>query len=812
MTLFVLLSFMFNLYGKSAIKGVVQSHLNGETLAGANVYLLGTTLGTISDASGYFRLPSIPDGRYILVINFIGYNEQRIPLTLVNRDTTLTIRLSQRPIDGPLVTVEATRARSRLSAVTFSNIDRQRLRAEYTTQDVPELLSELPSTTFYSEGGSGLGYNYLSIRGFGQRRISVMINGIPQNDPEDHNTYWVDFPDLLANVQSIQVQRGAGNAFYGPAAIGGSINILTRYFSPRRKMKLLYGYGSYNTHKFSASFNSGLIKNKFIFFSRISNIKSDGYRQRSWIDFWNYFAGGAFYGARQNLRVQFYGGPIRDGLAYTGLPKFINNNDRLRRKNFSYWRLNATRDSLLDYTDRRKDETERFNQPHLEILHEYKINSHTTLNNNLFYVKGYGYYDYDGSWASPEYFRLTPQYGYDVSQIPTDALIRAYVDNNQVGWLPQLVWRKGIEEIVTGAELRWHRSLHWGRLQKGNGLPAGVTGDRGRRYYQYRGQKIIASLYFHQNHEIYRHLIAMGDIQMAYKQYRLYDEKFLNHDFKVNYLFLNPRIGLNYNFNTSSNLYASISRTTREPRLKNFYDAAEASTPPDWGRVVPQFALNTDGSYNYGKPLVHPETLLGFEAGYSYKGQTLQADLNLYYMDFINEIIKKGGVDRFGQPITGNASRTVHKGVEFSALWHILPRLSLSGNAMYSKNILLRYTVYDRKGDPFHLDGNPISGFPDMLANLRLTYAWKNLYLTLISKFVGKMYTDNYKNEQNTVDPFIVFNLRFRYKLDSLGLHHLALQGRINNILNRRYLAHGEGEAFFPAATINGFFDLQYEW
>ncbi|MCK7517700.1 MAG: Plug domain-containing protein [Ignavibacteriales bacterium] len=58
-----------------------------------------------------------------------------------------------------------------------------------------------PQLHFYSENGNGIGYNYLSIRGFDQRRISVSINGIPQNDPEDHNVYWLDFPDLLASTE-----------------------------------------------------------------------------------------------------------------------------------------------------------------------------------------------------------------------------------------------------------------------------------------------------------------------------------------------------------------------------------------------------------------------------------------------------------------------------------------------------------------------------------------------------------------------------------------------------------------------------------
>jgi len=335
------------------IRGQVKAEGSAEFLSGANIYLEGTAIGTSSGRRGQFVLKNIPAGRYTLVVSYVGYSIRKLSLKL-RADTTLTVRLNQKLISGPLVTVVATRARQRLSPVTFSDIDKQRLQAEYTTQDIPEMLADLPSTSFYSESGNGTGYNYLSIRGFDQRRISVLINGVPQNDPEDQNTYWVDFPDLLANVQSIQVQRGAGSAFYGPAAIGGSINIITNYFSPQRLLKAQFGYGSYNTKKMSFSYNSGLFANHFVLFGRLSNIKTDGYREGAWINFWNYFLGAAYYDSRQNLRLHFYGGPIEDGLVYNGLPKFVNDNDVLRRKNFNYWEINEGGDSLIYFRTRRR--------------------------------------------------------------------------------------------------------------------------------------------------------------------------------------------------------------------------------------------------------------------------------------------------------------------------------------------------------------------------------------------------------------------------------------------------------------------------
>src|SRR3990172_7392610 len=145
------------------------------------------------------------------------------------------------------VVVTATTATHRLSPIPFSDLTRTQLQALYSTQDIPVLLSSLPSVTTYSENGSGIGYNYINLRGFDQRRISVMINGVPQNDPEDHNVYWIDFPDVLASASSVQVQRGAGSAFYGPPAIGGSINIITNPFTakPYAKFESMFGFREY---------------------------------------------------------------------------------------------------------------------------------------------------------------------------------------------------------------------------------------------------------------------------------------------------------------------------------------------------------------------------------------------------------------------------------------------------------------------------------------------------------------------------------------------------------------------------------------
>ena len=808
----LLVSVVFILNSLSAqtlITGIVTDASDGSPLTGANVVVEELNQGAITDADGVFILKDIPTGDYTLRVSFLGYVEYRQRVAVIEEGSVkLSIALQPTVLKGKEVVVVATRAIEGETPAAFSTLKKEDIEIRYFAQDIPAMLSELPSTTFYSESGNAIGYNYLSIRGFGQRRVSVYINGVPQNDPEDHNVYWVDFPDFLGNVEDIQVQRGAGSAFYGPAAIGGSINIITARFAPQPGVSVYSGAGTYNTRKYSVALNSGLLKNRFVFFARASQIKSDGYRDQSWVNFKSFFLGAAMFGKKSALKLHFYGGPIEDHLAYYGISKEKAQNRETRREN----------------PIRRPDEIENFNQPHLELIHQYQLNKHISVNNTLFGIRGYGFFDYDGSWAPLSYYRLTPEFGFEVQGNPEDIyvddlLIRAYVDNKQIGWLPHVRMEYDRYSLVFGGEFRLHRSLHWGRIQKaGAGLPPATTGEWSglnyigkRRYYEYKGAKDILSPFVHTTYKLNNRTNVVFDLQFAHKRYRLYDEKFIGTDFTLEYNFLNPRIGINFRPTANSNLFVSYGRISREPRLKNFYDAAEASTPQSWGPVVPQFEVNPDGSLNFDKPLVKPETLNDIELGLGYQTNRLQGNINFYYMDFVNEIVKKGQLDRFGQPITGNAKRTLHMGVELSGSVHLTPALSLTGNATLSRNELTDYTDYSQ-GTPVKLDGNPIAGFPDFLANARINYRKGPFVASLAMQHVGKQYTDNFKNEANTVDPYTVFNGVLGVQgLKIWGNAKMSFQFHIQNIFDTLYIAHGEGDEFFPAAERQFFVSTKLE-
>ena len=795
----------------STIKGKVVDSETGYPLVNSNIIVRNhPSIGTITDSEGYFLLTGNISPEDLIEISYLGYKKSsQFASSFIKMPEINIIKLIPTIIPSQSILVEAFRRKEETEPINYSSIGRAEIKENYTLQDIPEFLSSTPSTTFYSESGNGVGYNYLSIRGFDQRRISVSINGIPQNDPEDHNVYWLDFPDLISSADLIQVQRGSSSGIIGYPAIGGSINIITSSFANEPKLNLQASIGSFNTRKYSTAFSSGLVDEKYSFYARLSQTLSSGYRNNSWSKFNSYHLSAVRYDDKLTTQVNFYGGPISDGLAYTGLPKFSVKDKSLRRKNYSYWEADENSKEITYKTERRPDEIENFSQPHFELLNNYIINDNLSLNSALFLVLGEGFFDYDGSWADTSYFRLTSENGFSPSGNPGNVLIRAQVENKQFGWIPRFNLKHDNGNLIFGAEFRKHKSTHWGSINYGESLPTGISKDY--RYYYYNGSKDIFNAFMNEKYKVNENLTLLGELQLAYHQYGLYNEKYVGTDFKIKNLFLNSRVAMNYKFSENKTLHFSYARVLREPRLKNYYDAAESS-----GGENPQFEKRHDGSYDFTKPYVKPEVMNDFELGFYIHDNNFSLSLNTFYMLFKNEIVKNGKLDRFGQPITGNMESTVHQGVELTASVKTFTGFEIYGNATFSKNVIKQGKYFVDQQTPLNLNENIIGGFPDFLANFILSYKNSDLYIKLSGKYVGKFYSDNfdekiieylkispiflsYSDNVNeayfTSDFFCSYQFNF---IESLAPSKVFVQ--VNNIFDKLYSAYAIGKEFFPAA------------
>jgi iron complex outermembrane receptor protein len=801
--------------GSITIESNIRSAGDESEIIRATVKVVGTEIGTYSDDEGIFKLQNIADDATV-EITHVGF--KKVSMKAAELKKLGTVVMEPVPSVAQTIVVEATMGDAKTPTSAYSFIERADIKETLIDQDVPEYLSYMPSTLFYTETGTALGYSYLNIRGFGQRRLSISINGVPQNDPEDHNVYWVDIPGVMENAELIQVQRGSGSGVAGYPAIGGTVNIITSPFTNEPKNEFTVSAGSNNYIKYDATFASGLINDKYSIYTKLSQAKTDGYRDETWGDYKSFFVSAARYDDKLTSQFNVYGGLIEDGLAYTGLPKDYITDSELRKKNYNWWEWDAENGLVAPWsTERRSDEKEYFFQPHIELLNEYKISENQKFNSTLFYVLGEGYFDYDGAWSVyyDDYFRLRNVFDSLSYSEPQNALIRAYVKNQQVGWTGRysLDHKKG--KFLAGVELRRHRSLHWGAIESADNLPVGMPLDY--KYYEYKGGVDIFSAFVHENYKITDAISLMGEVQARGTKYQIYDEMYLGNEFSINHLFLNPKVALNYKFNDMANVFVSYARVSKEPRLKSYYDAAESSAGE-----TPQFEVNEDGSYNYDNPVVKPETMDDIELGALFTNDLFDIHANAYYMSFTDEIVKSGQLDRFGQPITGNMDATLHAGIEAGLTFKPIKSVNFMMNATYGKNSITEgysYLEYEDEVLKIDMKDNNVSGFPEFMMNAIARYNNKFMTAQVEMKYLGEFYSNNYGesfaglNEQypglfdysdNRIDPYFVANILLATEINSIpGLEKLRVFFKLNNIANTLYADYAEGENFFPGAERN---------
>jgi iron complex outermembrane receptor protein len=283
----------------------------------------------------------------------------------------------------PVIEVDALKGSIKVVPITFETVKRETIEKKYRMQELPMFLNGSTNINAYSESGASIGISYFTIRGFDQRRISVMINGIPQNDAEEHQVYWSELSDITSSLENIQVQRGISTALFGSSEIGGVINLQTIDYFKNKFINLNAGYGAYKSSRLSLEYSSGLFKSGFGFYGKLSKTNSDGYRNLSWSDQWSYFlSAGKFIGKNSMIKLNIYGSPAKNHLTYSGITK-----DYLEGK-ITGNQSTDRRYNPLEYAD----ETADFFQPHFELIYNLQAAKNLFISNTINYVRREGNY------------------------------------------------------------------------------------------------------------------------------------------------------------------------------------------------------------------------------------------------------------------------------------------------------------------------------------------------------------------------------------------------------------------------------------
>ena len=313
---------------------------------------------------------------------------------------------SLRVVNLQEVQVVSTRATSK-TPVAYSNISQKEIQKQNFGLDLPFLLTATPSVLTTSDAGSGVGYTSIRVRGTDATRINITANGIPMNDAESHSIFWVNTPDLASSLEDMQIQRGAGTSTNGAGAFGASINLRTAGIPSKAYAEVSGSYGSFNTHKETVRVGSGLLGNHWAFDTRISNIQSDGYRDRATSDLKSYFLQGGYYGENTTLKLIAFGGKEKTYHAWDGISREQLETDRTYNPNGAIKDDNLNKGNIIGFYD---DQTDNYEQTNYQLIFNHLFSPEWHLNIALHYTDGFGYYQEYKNGRTLEEYGLKPFY------------------------------------------------------------------------------------------------------------------------------------------------------------------------------------------------------------------------------------------------------------------------------------------------------------------------------------------------------------------------------------------------------------------
>ena len=217
-------------------------------------------------------------------------------------------------IEQVVLTGVADIAKDRKTPVAVSTIKEAQIVEKLGNQEFPEILNNTPSV-YAVKGGGGFGESKLNIRGFDQKNIAVMVNGMPVNDMETGAVYWSNWAGISDVTSAMQVQRGLGSSKLAIASVGGTVNILTRAADKKQGGIVSVGLGNDSYLKTLFAYNTGKTEKGWSTSFLLSRTAGSTYVNGSDFEAYNYYFA---LGYKPNNKHDFQ-------FTMTGAPQSHNN-------------------------------------------------------------------------------------------------------------------------------------------------------------------------------------------------------------------------------------------------------------------------------------------------------------------------------------------------------------------------------------------------------------------------------------------------------------------------------------------------------
>ncbi|MCJ7447458.1 MAG: TonB-dependent receptor [Bacteroidales bacterium] len=753
----------------SVIQGRVTD-TSGNPLAGAGITIEDTFLGVYSRSDGSYSFYGLKDGTYRLHFSFIGYEPQIHEVNLTGK-SVLNISLTGKPLLTGEVIVNAVRAGNH-SPLAYSTIDNEQLKEQNTGQDFPFLLSLTPSLVETSEAGNGIGYTSLRIRGTDANRINVTIDGIPLNDPESQQVFWVDLPDLSSSVDNVQVQRGAGTSSNGAGAFGATISIQTKSPENEPFARISTSLGSFQTTRKMIAAGTGLLAERFAFQIRLSELNSNGYIERTGSNHRSGYISGVYRTEKVRLKANIILGEEHTGIGWWGVPKEMLTINRRYNPAGEY----TDEAGIKQYYD---NESDNYLQNHYQLIYSHSLSSSLSLNTALHYTKGKGYYE--------EYKedRFLPDYGLPVISVgdtlitESDLIRRKWMSNDFYGLVTSLKFSKNKIEVTAGGGGNYYSGDHYGRI-----IWMRYSGalEKDHQWYLNNGTKGEISFFGKADYSLTDKISVFGDLQYRYIHYRMTgnDDDMKDLDQEHRFGFFNPKAGIFFSITPNQDAFLSFSVANREPTRADFKEAAgDINATPE------------------------AETLYDTEMGYKLRGEKYSLAVNMYGMMYLDQLVPTGELSSTGYSIMTNVEKSHRRGVEISAGLKPLDLLNWDFSVTLSRNkirdFVEHYTDYNTSdwSEEYiskYLGTVDIAYSPSVVGtsdiNIKIL---RTMRMHFISKYVGRQYFDNTMNPERKINPYIVNNLRIDFNPAIPKIRDVEFQLLINNIFNAEYESNAYG-------------------
>ena len=758
-----------NIFAQFNLTGKVVDNL-GNPVVGANIAIENTFAGMATDASGKFQFRNLKSGDYQIKVSFIGFEmiQQTVKLAA---DVSLEINLKPSEILTDEVMVTATRAGEK-TPMAYTTIEKEDLQQHNSGQDIPYLLSQIPSLITTSDAGAGVGYTGLRIRGTDPSRINVTINGIPFNDAESHLVYWVDMPDFASSVENVQVQRGVGTSTNGAGAFGATINFQTMGINKKPYVDLNNSYGSFNTSKNSITAGSGLLDDIFTLDVRLSKVHSDGYIDRAFSNLNSFFVSGGFYFKNQLLKINVFSGHEITYQAWDGMPKASLDTNR----------------TYNPYTY--NNQIDNYTQTNYQLIYSNQINRALTFNLALHYTKGYGYYEQLATGQNLSDYKLNNVIigGDTIRQ--TDLISQKWLNNDFYGTTFSLQYHQKNIDLTFGGAANQYNGLHYGNVVWAQYIN---FAQKDFEWYNGTGKKSDYNAFAKLNLQVLKNLNLYADMQYRGINFDITGTDENNRDIAQThqYSFFNPKLGAFLDINRQQNLFFSWAVAHREPTRDNLTDADIGKRP----------------TY---------ESLNDFELGYNLKTMAASVNINIFYMDYNNQLVETGAINDVGNAVMANVPASYRAGIEMSLNIHFNDMFFWSENITFSRNKIKNFTEFVPDTSvsggqrSFYRGQTDISFSPTVILNSHFVFKPFHAFeIFWDAKHVNREYVDNTSSVDRSIDPYLVNNLGFSLNLKSKYFKESQFQFLINNVLNEKYVTNAWVYSYFDGGvrqTQDGYF------